>query len=140
MPDVHDQETRSYNMSKIKSRNTKPEIIVRRYLFSKGFRFRKNDKRYPGCPDIVLPKYRICIFVNGCFWHVHKGCKYFVWPGNNKEFWHKKLTENVERDKRHYQSLRNMGWKVIIIWECELKRANRDNTLSWLLKEIDRPS
>lgn len=136
MPDVHDKETRSYNMSKIRNKNTKPEMFVRKYLFSNGFRFRINDKRYPGCPDIVLPKYKTCIFVNGCFWHVHERCKYFVWPENNKEFWHKKLTANVKRDKSVYQSLRDIGWKVIVIWECELKKLNREDTLARLVKVI----
>lgn len=117
MADVHDKQTRSYNMSKIKGKNTNPEIIVRKYLFSKGFRFRVNDRRYPGNPDIVLPKYKICIFVNGCFWHAHKDCKYFVWPNNNKEFWRKKLTANVERDRRNYRMLCDLGWRVIVIWE-----------------------
>ena len=92
--DVHDQKTRSYNMSRIKGKGTKPEEIVRRYLFSKGFRFRKNDKRLPGTPDIVLPKYKTVVFVNGCFWHRHQGYKYFVWPKNNAEFWKEKIQAN----------------------------------------------
>jgi DNA mismatch endonuclease (patch repair protein) len=86
MADVHDKQTRSYNMSHIKGKNTKPEVVVRKYLFSHGYRYRINDKRFPGKPDIVLPKYKTCIFVNGCFWHVHKGCKYFVWPESNADF------------------------------------------------------
>ena len=94
--DVHDKKTRSYNMSRIKGKNTKPEEIVRKYLFSKGFRYRKNDKRLPGTPDIVLPKYKTVIFVNGCFWHGHEGCKYFVWPKNNADFWKKKLEDNIK--------------------------------------------
>ena len=88
--DVHDKQTRSYNMSQIRGKNTKPEEIVRKYLFSQGFRYRKNDKRYPGTPDIVLPKYNTVIFVNGCFWHHHEGCKYFVWPKDNADFWKEK--------------------------------------------------
>lgn len=134
--DVHDNKTRSYNMSKIKGVNTKPEVAVRKYLFSEGFRFRVNDKRYPGHPDIVLPKYKTCIFVNGCFWHVHKGCKYFVWPENNKSFWHEKLSKNVERDNRNYHLLKEMGWNVIIIWECELKKDRVQNTLKKLKATI----
>lgn len=133
--DVHDKETRSYNMSCIKGKGTKPEEIVRKYLFSEGFRYRKNDKRLPGTPDIVLPKYRTVIFVNGCFWHGHEGCKYFVWPKNNAEFWKKKIEENILRDQRKKQSLELQNWKVITIWECELK-ANKDTALIQLEKEI----
>ena len=98
--DVHDKKTRSYNMSQIKSKDTKPEEIVRKYLFKQGFRYRKNDKRLPGKPDIVLPKYKTVIFVNGCFWHEHEGCRYFVWPKSNTEFWKDKISKTVERDKR----------------------------------------
>lgn len=136
MSDVHDKKTRSYNMSKIKGKNTKPEILVRKHLFSKGFRFRINDKRYPGKPDIVLPKYKTCIFVNGCFWHIHEGCKYFVWPQNNKDFWHKKLTENRERDKENYRKLCDLGWNIIIVWECELKSECLANTLENLVNKL----
>lgn len=120
--DVHSKKTRSYNMSRIKGKDTKPEVIVRKYLFSKGLRFRKNDKRLPGTPDIVLPKYKTVIFVNGCFWHKHEGCKYFKWPENNKEFWKEKIEANVLRDFINYNKLKADGWKVIIIWECELKK------------------
>jgi DNA mismatch endonuclease (patch repair protein) len=119
--DVHDKETRSYNMSCIKGKGTKPEEIVRKYLFSQGFRYRKNDKRLPGTPDIVLPKYRTVIFVNGCFWHGHKGCKYFVWPKNNAEFWKKKIESNISRDRKKAETLKDQGWKVIVVWECDLK-------------------
>ena len=93
--DVHSKEIRSYNMSRIKSKNTKPEEIVRKFLFSKGFRYRKNDKSLFGHPDIVLPKYKTVIFVNGCFWHGHEDCKYFVWPKSNEEFWKKKIGSNI---------------------------------------------
>ena len=123
-------------MSKIRWVNTKPEEIVRKYLFSRGFRYRKNDKRYPGKPDIVLPKYRTCVFVNGCFWHKHESCKYFVWPENNAIFWKEKIEGNVQRDRRHYEQLRQNGWKVLVIWECELKRNKRQNTLNNLEKDI----
>ena len=120
--DVHDKETRSYNMSCIKGKNTKPEEIVRKYLFSKGFRYRKNDKRLPGTPDIVLPKYKTVIFVNGCFWHGHEGCRYFVVPKTNTEFWVNKIETNKQRDIRKFNDLQALGWKVIIVWECELKK------------------
>ena len=134
--DVHSKETRSYNMSRIKGKETKPEVIVRKFLFSQGFRYRKNDKLYPGTPDIVLPKYRTVIFVNGCFWHKHEGCKYFVWPENNKEFWKNKIEANVQRDDRNYEFLKNMGWNVLVIWECELKKSKRENTLESLKEKI----
>ena len=119
--DVHDKETRSYNMSCIKGKSTKPEEIVRKYLLSQGFRYRKNDKRLPGTPDIVLPKYRTVIFVNGCFWHGHKGCRYFVWPKNNAEFWKNKIESNISRDRKKAETLKDQGWKVIVVWECDLK-------------------
>ena len=136
MADVLTPEQRSYNMSCIRSKNTKPEEIVRKYLFSKGFRYRKNDARLPGKPDVVLPKYKTVIFVNGCFWHKHEGCKYFVWPKNNADFWKNKISANVERDKRNYTALQEMGWKVILVWECELKGNARDDRLERLCKEI----
>jgi len=136
MSDVHSAKTRSYNMSQIKGKNTKPEIIVRRFLFSKGFRYRVNDKRYPGHPDIVLPKYKTAIFINGCFWHVHKGCKYFVWPQNNSSFWETKLLSNAERDRKNYEKLTSIGWKVIIIWECELRNGQKEERLKHAAIEI----
>ena len=108
-------------MSCIKGKGTKPEEIVRKYLFSQGFRYRKNDKRLPGTPDIVLPKYKTVIFVNGCFWHGHKCCKYFVWPKNNAEFWKKKIEDNISRDRKKAETLKDQGWKVIVVWECDLK-------------------
>lgn len=127
--DVHDKKTRSYNMSRIKGKNTKPEEIVRKYLFSKGFRYRKNDKRLPGTPDIVLPKYKTVIFVNGCFWHGHEGCKYFVWPKNNAGFWKKKIEDNISRDKTVIEMLKRQNWSVIVVWECELKKQTLSRTL-----------
>ena len=134
--DVHDQKTRSYNMSRVKGKDTKPEEIVRKYLFSQGFRYRKNDKRLPGKPYIVLPKYKTVIFVNGCFWHKHEGCKYFVWPKSNSEFWKEKIESNIVRDKKQYEELKNAGWNVIIVWECELKKKQRMDTLERLVTEI----
>lgn len=116
-------------MSQIKGKNTKPEEQVRKYLFSRGYRYRKNVSDLPGKPDIVLPKYKTCIFVNGCFWHKHERCKYFIWPKNNAEFWKKKITGNVERDMRQQNELRLLGWNVIVIWECELKKDLLEETM-----------
>lgn len=119
MADNHTKEDRSMNMSHIRSKDTTPETIVRRFLHKKGLRFRKNDNRYPGKPDIVLPKYKSIVYVNGCFWHMH-GCKKFVWLKSNTEYWHNKLLKNKERDILHYKQLVKEGWNVIVIWECEI--------------------
>lgn len=127
--DVHSKETRSYNISRIKSSNTKPEEIVRKYLFSKGFRYRKNDKRLPGTPDIVLPKYKTVIFVNGCFWHGHEGCRFFVVLKTNTEFWVNKIEANKQSDSRKTNDLQSLGWKVIVVWECQLKSKKLNDTL-----------
>ena len=136
MADVHTPEDRSYNMSRIKSKDTKPEVSVRKYLFSQGFRYRKNVRKLPGCPDIVLPKYKTCIFVNGCFWHKHEGCRYFVWPKSNTEFWRQKITNNVERDAKNYKQLEQIGWNIIVVWECELKKAVFQDTMCQLISAI----
>lgn len=136
MADVHTPEQRSYNMSQIRGKNTKPEELVRKYLFSQGFRYRKNDPRLPGKPDIVLPKYKTVIFVNGCFWHGHEDCRYFVWPKNNAEFWKEKITGNIQRDKNNYQLLAARGWRVIVVWECELKKKTIRETLERLVQVI----
>ncbi|URN50011.1 very short patch repair endonuclease [Methanobrevibacter sp. TLL-48-HuF1] len=130
------KEVRSYNMSRIRSKDTKPEILVRSYLFSKGLRFRKNDKRYPGSPDVVLPKYKTIVFVHGCFWHLHEGCKYAAMPKSNVEFWEKKLYGNKERDERNKKELEELGWKVITVWECELKKDKIEQTLARLYTQI----
>lgn len=135
MADNHSKEVRSKNMSHIRSTNSKPEEIVRKYLFSKGFRYRKNVRTLPGCPDIVLPKYHTVILVNGCFWHKHD-CGRFVWPSSNTEYWIPKINRNVERDKQNHKKLIDMGWKVLIIWECELKKNAREDRLERLIKEI----
>ena len=123
------------NMSHIRSTNSKPEEIVRKYLFSQGFRYRKNVKKLPGCPDIVLPKYRTVVFVNGCFWHKHD-CPRFVWPSSNKDYWEPKILRNVERDKKNTELLIANGWKVIVVWECELKKAFKEDRLARLCTEI----
>lgn len=126
---------RSYNMSHIRSKNSKPEEIVRKYLFSQGFRYRKNVSSLPGCPDIVLKKYRTVIFVNGCFWHKHD-CGRFVWPSSNVEYWHTKITRNIERDQKNCILLKDMGWKVLVVWECELKKKQRQTALQNLADTI----
>jgi len=136
MADNLTKEIRSKNMSHIRSTNSKPEEIVRKYLFSKGFRYRKNDKSLPGCPDIVLPKYHTLIFVNGCFWHKHN-CGRFVWPASNKEYWTQKINRNLERDKVNYKKLTEAGWKVLVVWECELKKDVREARLMRLIKDIN---
>ena len=135
--DVHDKKTRSYNMSRIKGKNTKPEEIVRKYLFLQGFRYRKNDKRLPGTPDIVLPKYKTVIFVNGCFWHGHKDCRYFAWPKNNADFWKTKIEANIARDERKKVELEKKGWRVLFVWECDIRnKETRAEKLNNLKKEI----
>ncbi|EFR57454.1 MULTISPECIES: very short patch repair endonuclease [Alistipes] len=136
MADVHDADTRSYNMSCVKSKNTKPEIWVRKYLFACGFRYRINVKKLPGTPDIVLPKYKTAIFVNGCFWHGHKNCRYFVIPKTRTEWWLDKINRNIDRDQANILALKKSGWRVITIWECQLKPAIRDDTLLNLSKII----
>lgn len=130
MTDVHSREVRSHNMASIKNKDTKPEIMVRKFLFSKGFRFRVNVKSLPGKPDIVLKKYRTVIFVNGCFWHGHEGCKYFVIPQTRTEWWMEKIRKNKERDSEEREKLRNAGWNIIVVWECQLKPKQREATLS----------
>lgn len=138
MADVHTPEVRSYNMSHIKGKDTRPEVIVRKYLFSQGFRYRKNDPHLPGKPDIVLPKYKTVVFVNGCFWHKHEGCKYFVWPKSNTEFWKQKISKTVERDKQEYKQLEDLGWHIVVVWECELKKKVQGERLERLCHEIKR--
>lgn len=125
------------NMSRIRSTNSMPEEIVQKYLFSKGFRYRKNVKKLPGCPDIVLPKYKTVIFVNGCFWHKHD-CPRFVWPSSNQDYWIPKIQRNIERDRLNAAELQKKGWHIITVWECELKKKNRELRLERLLSEITR--
>ena len=128
-------------MSNISGKETKPEILVRKFLFSKGFRFRKNDSRYPGKPDIVLPKYKTAIFIHGCFWHGHKGCKRSKLPETNVSFWEKKVSSNIERDKTNKIELEKQGWVVLTIWQCELRNENLkmqslNNLIGILSKQI----
>lgn len=137
MSDKLTPEKRSWNMSWIKGKDTKIEVEVRKYLFSKGYRFRKNDKRYPGKPDIVLPKYHVAIFVHGCFWHRHEGCKDAITPKTRTEFWLEKFDKNVKNDQIKQEKLKELGWKVIVIWECELKRSFQE-TMDKVEKELTR--
>ena len=121
--------TRSENMARVKSKNTKPEIFLRKLLWHKGFRYRVNYKNLPGSPDIYFPKYKTAIFVNGCFWHMHENCKYSSIPKSNYEFWKNKLEGNVESDKKNYAQLESMGIKVIVVWGCEIKRMMKDESV-----------
>lgn len=121
-------------MAAVKSKNTKPEELVRKYLFAQGFRYRKNVNKLPGCPDIVLPKYNTVVFVNGCFWHKHD-CKYFRWPKTNFDYWNEKITRNVNRDARNKELLAEKGWHVLTVWECELKH-NYEERMERLVQEI----
>lgn len=125
MVDIYSRKKRSDIMSKISGKETTPEILIRKYLFSKGFRFRKNDKRYPGKPDIVLPKHNTIIFVHGCFWHGHQNCKYSKLPNTNTEVWKVKIQANVSRDKKNYDKLKKGGWKISIVWQCELNSKGK---------------
>ena len=135
--DVLTTQQRHKNMASIRSANTKPEVLVRKYLWKRGFRYRLNNSRLPGHPDIVLRKYRTCVFVNGCFWHGHEDCKYFRLPKTNTAFWEKKIKRNKERDKEEQRELAKMGWHCITVWECELKPKVRDKTLESLAFTIN---
>ena len=136
MTDVHSKAVRSYNMSRIKGKNTKPEIMVRKFLFANGFRYRLHVKTLPGKPDIVLPKYKTVVFVNGCFWHAHEGCKYYVVPKTHTDWWLQKLSINKQKDIDNFSKLATSGWKIITIFECELKAKKLNQTLSHLLDEL----
>lgn len=139
MTDVHSPEVRSYNMSRIKGKNTKPEILVRKFLFSKGFRFRLHSINLPGKPDIVLPGYKTVIFVNGCFWHGREGCRYFVILKTRTEWWLQKIKATRFRDKQAEIKLNVLGWKVITVWTCELK-SGKVITLDKLKSTINNTS
>lgn len=136
MTDVHTPEVRSYNMSMIRGKNTKPEIIVRKFLHSKGFRFRLHRKDLPGKPDIVLPKYKTVIFIHGCFWHGHKNCKYFVVPKTRTKWWLNKIMENKKNDKKNNLKLKKAGWEIITLWACQLKPKSIYNTFNMLLDHL----
>ena len=136
MPDVHDKITRSYNMSRIRSTNTKPELLVRKFLHANGFRYKIHDNKLPGKPDIVLPKYKTVIFIHGCFWHGHKDCKYFVVPKTRTEWWLNKINGNIVNDEKAITSLKKEGWKIVMLWECNLKPKVYQATLNKLVKKI----
>ena len=136
MADTVSKSKRSEIMGKIRGVNTKPELIVRQYLFSKGFRYTLHNKLLAGRPDICLKKYNCLIFINGCFWHGHSNCKIFKWPKTNKKFWHNKIETNINRDKRDLKELKKLSWKVIVVWECQLKKGRREKTLTRLVKAI----
>ncbi len=127
-------------MAAIKGKDTKPEMIVRKYLFSRGLRYRLHNRRLPGSPDIVLRKYRTVVFIDGCFWHGHEGCRHFKMPKSNVEFWEAKITRNIARDRAATAALEQAGWQVIRIWECAVKtKASRDEALCDLYDRITRP-
>lgn len=136
--DMFTTQKRSRIMASIQSRNTRPEIIVRRFLFSRGFRFRLHDRKLPGSPDIILPKYRTVIFINGCFWHGHEGCHLYRLPKTNTDFWEAKIMRNRQRDHRDMLLLQEKGWKVLVVWECEIRarKLQRMETLEGLVNEI----
>ena len=137
MADIFTREKRSWNMSRIKGKNTKPELLLRTLLHRRGFRFRLHDKKLPGKPDIVLPRYKTVIFVNGCFWHRHSGCRYAYTPKSRQEFWYKKFETTVKRDKEKKEKLKEEGWDVIVVWECELKKDG-DNIASKISSRIKK--
>lgn len=136
MTDVHSKETRSYNMSKIRGKDTKPELLVRKFLHSQGFRYRIHVKDLPGKPDIVLPKYKTIIFIQGCFWHGHEGCRYYVIPKTRTEWWLNKINTNISNDLKNRLKLEDLNWRIIDIWECDLKNNNREMTLEALKSAI----
>ncbi len=139
MADTLSKEKRSWNMSRIHGKDTKIEVRVRQALFAHGYRFRKNDKRYPGKPDILLPKYTTAIFVNGCFWHQHKVCKLATIPKTRTEFWTNKLNSNKKKDENNLRELSNMGWSVITLWECELEK-NFDDSMDQVFRFLESRS
>lgn len=138
MADVHSKEIRSYNMSQIRGSNTKPEMLVRKFLHAQGFRYKLHDGTLPGKPDLVLPKYKTVIFIHGCFWHGHEGCKYYVVPKTRTEWWLQKINGNIANDEKVVKALKKDGWKIITVWECNLKPAKVEKTLTTLVKQLHR--
>lgn len=133
MADVHSKATRSFNMSKIRSKNTKPELLIRSFLFERGFRYRLHVKNLPGKPDLAFPKLKTVLFVHGCFWHGHQGCKYFTVPKTKTDWWLAKINRNREVDEKSQGQLLDLGWKVIEVFECELKPSSREETFDKIL-------
>lgn len=138
MADIHSKEVRSYNMSRIKGKDTKPEMLVRKFLFSRGFRYRLNVKDFPGKPDLMLKKYKTVIFINGCFWHGHSNCKYFILPKTRTEWWKNKIEQTRKRDYLNKKKLAEMGWNVLSIWECQLKSDRKDETLQGVVHLLSK--
>jgi DNA mismatch endonuclease (patch repair protein) len=138
MADVHSKATRSFNMSRIRGKDTKPEMLVRRFLFAKGFRYKLHDKSLPGKPDIVLPKYKTVVFIHGCFWHGHEGCRYYVIPKTRTEWWTAKIHKNKANDAIASYGLSKNGWRVIEVWECQLKKTDFEKTSANLIASITR--
>jgi DNA mismatch endonuclease (patch repair protein) len=136
MADVHSKQTRSFNMSRIRSSNTKPEMLVRKFLHANGFRYSLHKKTLPGKPDIVLSKYKTVIFIHGCFWHGHTNCKYFVVPKTRTDWWLNKINTNKANDAKAVKALKKEGWKIITVWECKLKSSGVQQTLSSLITKI----
>lgn len=136
MADVLSKEQRQRCMSRIKSKDSKPELMVRQFLFANGFRFRLHRKDLPGKPDLVLPKYKTVIFINGCFWHGHSDCKYASIPETNYEFWSSKISGNIERDRINTSKLKDLGWRVVEIWQCQLKPKTKEETLNTLINTL----
>ena len=136
MADVHSKEIRSFNMSQIKGKNTKPEILVRKFLFANGIRYRLHDKRLPGKPDMVFPKYKKVVFIHGCFWHGHEGCRYYSIPKTRTEWWTAKIKGNTDNDMKAFAGLTEKGWNIFTVWECELKKNQYDITLKQLISQI----
>ncbi|MEP7197979.1 MAG: DNA mismatch endonuclease Vsr [Saprospiraceae bacterium] len=137
MADVHSKEQRSYNMSRIKGKDTKPEMLVRKFLHANGFRYKLHDKKLPGKPDIVLPKYKTAIFVHGCFWHGHEGCKYYVVPKTKTEWWLNKISRNKVNDEKAVKVLRKDGWRIINVWECDLRPQKLKKKLLKILNYLE---
>jgi DNA mismatch endonuclease, patch repair protein len=138
MADVHTPEIRSYNMSRIRGKDTKPELLVRKFLYAEGFRYRLNYKKLPGKPDIVLPGLKKAIFIHGCFWHGHAGCRYFVTPKTRTRWWLEKISGNKQRDRENYKKIRAEGWKILTIFGCELRKAKRERSFKKILRFLNQ--
>src|SRR5688500_6848413 len=136
MADVHDKKTRSYNMSRIRATNTKPEMLVRTFLHANGFRYRLHDKKLPGKLDIIVPKYKTVIFVHGCFWHGHNNCRYYAVPKTRTQWWLNKININIANDTKAVKALKKEGWRIINVWTCNLKSNKLNQTFSFLLIKL----